>query len=180
MNHPIKRREFLQKGAAAVAAASVSAAASGQEAPKEESAEPVRIGVVGVGGRGRWHVKNLLSYQENVVIPGIYVEGVQPHHQWGKLDEFAEKYEHEFWRKDGETARRAGGHGGIDYHCVRDFVTMVRENRKPWIDAYDCATWSSLVELSRLSIDRKGGPVEIPDFTQGKWEDPDWRKGRMV
>ncbi|MFH1267785.1 MAG: Gfo/Idh/MocA family oxidoreductase [Planctomycetota bacterium] len=111
---------------------------------------------------------------------GIYVEGVQPHHQWGQLDEFAEKYEHEYWRKDGETARRAGGHGGIDYHCVSDFVKMVRRNRKPWVDAYDCATWSSLVELSRLSLDRKGAPVEIPDFTQGKWEDPDWRKGRMV
>ncbi len=111
---------------------------------------------------------------------GMYVEGVNPHHKWGSLDEFTDKYEHQYWRKEGETARRAGGHGGIDYHCVRDFVTMVRENRKPWVDAYDCATWSSLLELSRLSIDRKGAPVEIPDFTEGKWKDPDWRKGRML
>ena len=57
---------------------------------------------------------------------------------------------------------------------------MVRENRKPWIDAYDCAAWSSLLELSRLSIDRKGAPVEIPDFTEGRWKDPNWRKDQMV
>jgi hypothetical protein len=77
-------------------------------------------------------------------------------------------------------ARKAGGHGGIDYFCVHDFVKMVRENRKPWVDAYDCATWSSLLELSRRALDRKGAPVEIPDFTKGKWKDPNWRKGRMA
>ena len=111
---------------------------------------------------------------------GIYIDGVNPHHKWGSLGEFSEKYEHPYWRNDGDMARKAGGHGGIDYFCVHDFVKMVRTGKPPWIDAYDCASWSSLLELSRLSIDRKGAPVEIPDFTGGKWEDPDWRKGRMV
>src|SRR3990172_3184165 len=77
MNRPIDRREFLEKGAAAAAAATVIGAAGHRPAvgrgpaAEEESVAPVRIGVVGVGGRGQWHVKNLLSFQENVVIPAI-------------------------------------------------------------------------------------------------------------
>ena len=54
-----------------MAAATVAGTASSSLGAEEESVKPVRIGVVGVGGRGRWHVKNLLSYQENVIIPAI-------------------------------------------------------------------------------------------------------------
>ena len=68
MSESVHRREFLRRGAAATVA--VGAGASGVSA-EEESAKPVRIGVVGVGGRGRWHIKNMLSFQQGVVIPAI-------------------------------------------------------------------------------------------------------------
>ena len=54
------------------------------------------------------------------------------------------------------------------------------EDKEPWIDAYDAAAWTSIMHLSRQSIDKNGAPVEIPDFTGGRWKDPDWRKGRMA
>ena len=40
----------------------------------------------------------------------------------------------------------------------------------PWIDVYDSATWSAIVELSRQSIDKGGSSVEFPDFTNGRWK----------
>lgn len=72
MNTPVDRRQFLKTGAAAMAAAGITGGASSRSAAaQEESVEPVRIGVVGLGGRGRWHVKSLLSHQQNVVIPAL-------------------------------------------------------------------------------------------------------------
>lgn len=96
------------------------------------------------------------------------------------IAKYADKYEHDYYRKDGETAVKVGGHGGIDYYVDREYVNMVRENQEPWIDVYDAAAWTSIMHLSRQSIDQNGAPVEIPDFTGGRWENPDWRKGRMV
>ena len=49
----------------------------------------------------------------------------------------------------------------------------------PWIDAYDAASWSSILHCSHLSLDRKGAAVEVPDFTNGRWKDPNWREGRL-
>src|SRR5262249_36854115 len=44
--------------------------------------------------------------------PRIYVEGQKTKHQWQEADNFKEKYEHDLWRKEGEAARKFGGHGG--------------------------------------------------------------------
>jgi hypothetical protein len=70
--------------------------------------------------------------------------------------------------------------GGIDYHCISDFVKMLREDREPWIDVYDAAARSSIIFCSKLSLDRNGPRVPMPDFTDGKWKDPTWRKDRMI
>ncbi len=111
---------------------------------------------------------------------GMYVHGTSADHKWDPVAKFVEEYQHDYWRNDGTLAKKAGGHGGIDYFCIHDFIKMVRTGQPPWIDAYDAASWSSILHFSKLSLDRKGGPVEIPDFTKGKWKDPDWRKGRMT
>jgi len=99
---------------------------------------------------------------------------------WEPLVKYQPKYQHPYWRENGDVARRVGGHGGIDYHCISDFVKMLREDKEPWIDVYDAATWSSIIFCSKLSLDRNGARVEMPDFTDGKWKDPNWRKDRMV
>jgi predicted dehydrogenase len=111
---------------------------------------------------------------------GIYVEGQGTQHAWRKLDEFMAEWEHPFWKNDGAEAQRIGGHGGYDYFCEREFIKMVRTGEPPWIDAYDSAAWSSILEVSRQSIDAGGKRVEVPDFTGGKWKSETWREGRMV
>ncbi|HPP51475.1 MAG TPA: hypothetical protein PK777_00885 [Thermoguttaceae bacterium] len=66
----------------------------------------------------------------------------------------------------------------MEYFCLRDFVDMIRYNREPWLDCYDAAAIGVINHCSQTSIDRKGAAVEIPDFTKGKWQDPNWRKDR--
>ena len=61
------------------------------------------------------------------------------------------------------------GHGGIDWLVVRAFVESVKRGIEPPIDAYDTALWLAIAPLSEASIARGGAPVEVPDFTKGKW-----------
>lgn len=115
---------------------------------------------------------------------GIFLNQLSPgasggHAGWEPLEKYQDKYQHPYWRKDGVVAQRFGGHGGIDYYCIYDFVKMLREDKEPWIDVYDAATWSSIIFCSKLSLDRHGARVEMPDFTGGRWKDPHWRKDRM-
>ncbi|NOX55319.1 MAG: hypothetical protein GXP27_12955 [Planctomycetes bacterium] len=114
---------------------------------------------------------------------GLFIKGISKERHpgygtWDPVEKFLEKYRHPFWRKDAATALKTGGHGGMDYFCIRDFVAMVRHDQEPWVDCYDAAAWNALNECSERSIDRKGAAVEIPDFTKGKWKSPDWRRDR--
>ncbi|MFN2396667.1 MAG: acetylgalactosaminidase, partial [Bacteroidales bacterium] len=38
-------------------------------------------------------------------------------------------------------------------------------------DVYDAAEWSSVIELSQVSVANQGMPVQIPDFTRGAWNE---------
>ena len=40
-------------------------------------------------------------------------------------------------------------------------------------DVYDAAEWSSLVELTEVSIKHGSMPVVMPDFTRGEWDKTD-------
>ena len=46
-------------------------------------------------------------------------------------------------------------------HCLRRGLPLD-------IDVYDAAEWSCLAEITRLSAQRGGAPVEIPDFLNGE------------
>ena len=37
------------------------------------------------------------------------------------------------------------------------------------MDVYDLGEWCCLAELGSLSMDNGNKPVEVPDFTRGKW-----------
>ncbi len=94
-------------------------------------------------------------------------------HSWlgeKELAELQKKYIHPLWDKSGEAAKKAGGHGGMDFlmdlrlcHCLRNGLPLD-------MDVYDAALWSSIVELSERSVRRNGGSVQVPDFTRGGWK----------
>lgn len=107
---------------------------------------------------------------------GVFLEG-QPE-KWEDADKHLQHYDHGYWKRHGSEAEKAG-HGGGDYFVLRDFVDMVRLDREPWIDVYDAASWSVIYHCSRNSIDQRSAPVDIPDFTGGRWKDPAWRKKHL-
>ena len=54
----------------------------------------------------------------------------------------------------------------MDYrliHCLRNGLPLDQ-------DVYDAATWSSIVELSELSVKNQSNSVSVPDFTRNAWE----------
>lgn len=68
-----------------------------------------------------------------------------------------------------ETAKKVGGHGGMDYIMDYRLVYCLRNGLPLDMDVYDLAEWCCLVELSRISLENGSAPVTIPDFTRGAW-----------
>ncbi len=100
----------------------------------------------------------------------IYLEKHSPApHTWEPAEAYLKKHDHGIWKKFENQARNAG-HGGIDFFVIRAFIETVRRKKAPVIDVYDAATWSVLSPLSEASVARGSSPVEIPDFTRGKWK----------
>ena len=100
--------------------------------------------------------------------PRIFVDG-QKDESWQNLDAFRDKYSHPLWKSGGDTARKLGGHGGMDY--IENFRLMdcIKRGLPPDIDVYDAAAWSAPAGLSEASVAQNGAPQKFPDFTRGKW-----------
>jgi len=99
----------------------------------------------------------------------IYVEGKSTTpHEWDNSEVWLKKYDHKFWR-DLYSKAEGAGHGGMDYMLMYDFIDAVRNKRPTPLDVYDAAAWSSISNLSEMSVSRGGSPVDFPDFTRGQW-----------
>ena len=86
-------------------------------------------------------------------------------------EEMFEKYDHPLHAEYHALGER-GGHGGMDWLVVRAFVESVKNGTQTPIDVYDTALWMSIAALSEHSIAMGGAPVAVPDFTKGKWMNP--------
>jgi len=80
------------------------------------------------------------------------------------------RYRHPIYKKFQAEAKKFGGHGGMD--TVMDFrLLYCLNNGLPLdMDVYDGATWSSIIEASKKSVELGGAPVALPDFTRGDWD----------
>lgn len=79
------------------------------------------------------------------------------------------KYKDPIHKELEETAKKIGGHGGMDF--IMDYrLAYCLQNGLPLdMDVYDLAEWCCMAELTRLSIENNSAPVEVPDFTRGGW-----------
>ncbi len=100
----------------------------------------------------------------------VFIDGQKGGHQWQTTDAFKEKYEHDLWRKEGEAARKLGGHGGMDYIMCYRLIECMTRGIAPDIDVYDAAAWSAPGPISEISVAKGSMPVKFPDFTRGLWQ----------
>lgn len=82
---------------------------------------------------------------------------------------YEEKYLPDYWKNLSKEEAEMG-HGGMDYFEFCDFFNRLRNNEPMPIDVYDAASWMCVSALSKISIEGGNIPVEIPDFTNGKWK----------
>lgn len=86
----------------------------------------------------------------------------------GNADKYSEKYEHPVWTEYIAEGVQ-GTHDGMDWLQFKTFFTCLKNNEPMPTDVYDAASWMVITALSEQSIAEGGAPVEIPDFTRGKW-----------
>ena len=64
------------------------------------------------------------------------------------------------------VAREVDTHGGMDFIMDYRLVQALLKGQVLDMDVYDLAEWCCVAPLSRLSLERGGAPVEVPDFTR--------------
>lgn len=84
-------------------------------------------------------------------------------------DALMQKYKHPIHKELEETAKKVGGHGGMDFIMDYRLIYCLRNGLPLDMDVYDLAEWCSLTELTGMSINNNSAPVAIPDFTRGAW-----------
>ena len=74
----------------------------------------------------------------------------------------------QIWKDELDDTLKAG-HGGMDALTLRAFFGAIISETEMPIDVYDATSWMAITCLSEASISQGGTPVDIPDFTSGKW-----------
>lgn len=92
-----------------------------------------------------------------------------PQKIWKNADKYAEIYDNDLW-KHKSAGMIASGHGGMDYLVLRAMLSAARGESYPAIDVYDAASWMCITALSEQSISNGNMPVDIPDFTNGRYK----------
>ena len=93
-------------------------------------------------------------------------------HQWMSEEDAAairKEYMHPLWKTIGELAKKAGGHGGMDYIQDARWSYCLRMGQPLDTTVYDMATTGCLCELTEYSATHRSKAVDVPDFTRGAW-----------
>ena len=99
----------------------------------------------------------------------VYIEGRSPSHRWQEAKEYLDEFDHPLWKEIAAKAAGAG-HGGMDYMEDYRLIKCLREGLPTDMNVYDAAALSSLVGATVDSVAKNSRPVDIPDFTRGRWK----------
>ncbi len=123
------------------------------------------------GTKGLWQEDGRLIYIDGRTQPDKYGS-----HVFESDAACMAEYGHPLWKEYEEFGLR-GGHGGMDYLCLRAFIESLQKGVAFPIDVYDAAAWMAVTCLSEQSIAMGSMPVAVPDFTGGKWIKREKRPG---
>jgi hypothetical protein len=100
----------------------------------------------------------------------VYVEGKSArNHQWDDISAWYDEYDHPLWKAIRERKDEFAGHGGMDFLEDYRLIKCLRDGVPTDMNVYDAAALSSIFELSARSVAAGGAPVDVPDFTRGRW-----------
>jgi predicted dehydrogenase len=99
----------------------------------------------------------------------VYIEGRGKPHRWEQANDYLEEFDHPLW-KDIAAQAKGAGHGGMDYMEDYRLIKCLREGLPTDMTVYDAAALSSLVGLTVQSVANRSRPVDVPDFTRGRWQ----------
>jgi len=97
-----------------------------------------------------------------------YVEGRGRNDQWVDAATLRAEFDHPLWKELEEQAKGAG-HGGMDFIEDYRLIKCLREGKPLDMTVYDAVALSSVVGLSVESIAKRGRPIDVPDFTNGRF-----------
>jgi len=97
-----------------------------------------------------------------------YLEGRGKLDEWVPADELLAEFEHPLWT-DMAARSEGAGHGGMDFIEDYRLITCLRDGAPTDMNVYDAAALSAVVEASVQSVRSKSRPVDLPDFTRGRW-----------
>lgn len=103
-------------------------------------------------------------------LPGKIASGHEGWFNEEQMKEAEQKYTPEIVHLLGDLARKAGGHGGMDFLMDWRLIDCLRNGLPMDHDVYDAALWSSILPLSEWSNDNRSAPIDVPDFTGGSWK----------
>ncbi|HEX6982525.1 MAG TPA: Gfo/Idh/MocA family oxidoreductase [Balneolaceae bacterium] len=119
---------------------------------------PYSLGFRAQGTNGIWELER----------DAVHIRGRSERHRWEDFANYQKEFDFSLWKKH-EREAEGSGHGGMDFFVRNDFVQSIKNKVSTPQDVYDAASWSVLSPLSEHSIAKGGHPVEIPDFTGGRW-----------
>lgn len=103
-------------------------------------------------------------------LPGKIALGHEGWHSEEEMKKIEEQYTPEMVKLLGDMARKAGGHGGMDFLMDWRLIDCLRHGLPLDHDVYDAASWSAIFPLSEWSVNNRSAPIDFPDFTGGAWE----------
>jgi hypothetical protein len=128
---------------------------------------PYNLGFRVQGTEGLWQDTGWGDLDQGM----LYFEQEMEHsHRWANSKVHFEQYDHPLWKRYAAQAEGAG-HGGMDFFVDHAFIECIKRKEPFPLDVYDMATWYAITPLSEKSIAEGGQVQDIPDFTEGKWQE---------
>lgn len=118
----------------------------------------------------RYQLTGTRGYARQYPIMQFFFKGDDSPVEGAQCEDILKKYRHPISAGILEKARTIGHHDGMDYIMDYRMVYCLHHGLPLDMDVYDAALWSSIIPLSEQSILAGSTPVEIPDFTRGRWQ----------
>ena len=97
---------------------------------------------------------------------------IRGHHVFddAETEKIRKEFMHPLFKTAGEAAKKAGGHGGMDYLMDIRWVYCLKKGLPLDADVYDLASWCAVSELTERSARNRSRAEDFPDFTRGAWK----------